>query len=91
MVYTHTYIWMQGSATGDFVVAGPVINIHIFIGPEQVARTGANYRLTDKCRGPVSVLSYGCPLLSWLHIAVEASEGDRTGTCRCTAGVASCR
>lgn len=90
VVYTHTHIWLQ-SAAGAFVVAGPLVNIHILIGPGQAASTGANYRLTDNWGGPVSVLSYGCPPLCWVHNAVEVSDGDGMGTCRCIAGVASCR
>lgn len=79
MVYTHPQIWLQGSAPGGFVAARPVVNIHILIGPGQVASTEGNYRLTDNCRGPVSVLSYGCPLLCWVHISVKARDGDGMG------------
>lgn len=52
-----------GSALCVFVVAGPVVDIHIVMKPGQVARAGANYRLTGNCRVSVSVLSCGFQLV----------------------------
>ena len=51
------------SAVCIFAISGLVVNTHIVMEPGQVARAGANYRLTGNCGGPVSVLSCGFPLL----------------------------
>lgn len=70
VVYTHKHIWLQGSAAGAFVVAGSVVNIHILIGPGQVASTGANYRLTPTAEAlsvcsPMAAHSYAGFTLQW--------------------------
>lgn len=59
MVHTHL-------AADAFVVAGPVADIYTVMGPVQVARARANYRLTGSHGSPVNMLSCGCPLLYWV-------------------------
>lgn len=49
LVYTHL---AGGVSCRCFVVAGPVADLHMVMGPGQVARAGAYYGITGSYRGP---------------------------------------